>query len=60
MTRIQYDHHAEQMEAFRAEFYEMWENAVMFSPCLKKMNAKDLAVIELREWNRWYSERKSK
>lgn len=57
MTRIQYEHHAEQMEAYRAEFAEYWK--YLTNPPPAKMSQQELAMMELSFWNEWYSEKKS-
>lgn len=56
MTRIQYEHHAEQMEAYRTEFAAYWKHLTTPPP---PITPQELAMEELRFWNEWYAEKKA-
>lgn len=58
MTRNQYDHHAEQMEAYRADFQKHWSPIKDAIIAITPSRTRDLTMLELREWNRWYAEKK--
>lgn len=52
MTRAQYEHHAEQMEAYRRDFRIAWETE--FQPLLAHLNAKEMAMAQLKQWGVWF------
>ena len=50
MTRIQYESHAEQMEAYRKEFAEYWNPIRWARKTTLHLTDKELAMIEFNEW----------
>lgn len=56
MTRTQYEHHAEQMEAYRKEFSLLWGK--FLERARHNIPGSELAMMELKFWNRWYAEKK--